>query len=177
MLKRAMGLTKRGILLWAVLGIAFCWIWSAFGFPFRKNIRVGLERKYWPPNVHSSPIPWIEVNGKTYKHLKGENPYHLGIGETGMVYFFTDSDGQACFHLISTNGGPEISIPYSGYYDGRGIGSRAEAMNHDWIESVDFPRIVIKSRSSLGPENVLRTLKFDIQKGSVDESSEYTAKE
>ena len=142
-----------------------------------KDVRVGLERKIFPPNVHSSAVPWIEIRGKTYKNLKGERPYYLDVGDSGIVYFFSDYRGSASFHLVSKNGKIDLELPYNGYYDGRGIGARIESPNYDWVDSVDLPKIVIKSRSSLGDENVLRTLVFDVSNCSVVEDSRFTPKQ
>lgn len=173
---QVMSRSKGKWLAWGGSGVILALAWILFGFVSGKNVRVGRERKLWPPNPHASAVPWIEVNGKVYNHLRGEHPYHLEIGKTGMVYFFSDVSGEACFHLVATNGGAEVHIPYFGYYDGRGICSPAGSANHDWIESSELPGIVIKSRSSLGAENVLRTLVIDVQKRTLSESIEYTAK-
>ncbi len=101
-------------------------------------------------NVHASHDEmWLEAFGKTYKDVRGLDPYYLEIPGKDSILFVTGrtyDDGQATVHILNLKTQKEIHLPAFDSSIGRNIGGTQSSGGWEKIESVKGDKIVISAQ-------------------------------
>lgn len=77
-------------------------------------------------NLHQGMLTVLEINGKTYKNVRGQYPFYLSIKNTNWVVCVTQGlrfPYQVDLHLISPENAHEVTIEHTRSTFGHGIGT------------------------------------------------------
>ncbi len=105
-------------------------------------------RMYFPfTNPHAtSDTTSMKVFGRTYKNVRGTNPFYLEIPDRDSILFVTGrsyDDGQATVHVLNLTTQNVVSFPAHDSHIGMNIGQKERAFEK--IESVKGDKLVIRA--------------------------------
>lgn len=111
-----------------------------------KGIRYGYSKNWMSfLNVHVSDVSWLSINGKTFYHLKGAQPFYLPVPNTPYVYFVTELHNESkIIHFFSLENGKEIKFEESDCFLGYRMHMGEPEL--EWIESSNNSIIVIGTK-------------------------------
>ena len=118
-------------------------------------------------NAHASSTRWLSFQGERFEGIQGSKPYYLPITNTDYIFFVTATDRLANYqyHFRSISGHQRWDFPGRDGALGGGIATPTNNFNHDWVDAVRLPKIVIATRLM----DEVRKFEFDLDRGTVVE--------
>jgi hypothetical protein len=123
-----------------------------------SDTKVIVESKHpplYPFNVHGGETVYLEVGGRSFKNVRGTQPFYLNVPQSDSILFVTEGEPfRVTFHIFNLSTRRDTPIDGHGSSFGWNIGSKKKPGEHytDYVENADSNRLVVVTRAAMWKE-------------------------